>query len=429
MKAGFGKVQITPSIGTRMFGWGQRDADHGCEGVHDDLFVRALWLEDAGEEALVVGFDLLFFSRDIADRLRGALGRRFGLAPRQILLNTSHTHNGPATGTWSFAQFSGVDPIYIDNVELATIHAASQARESVRPVSVSAGETSIDIAVNRRKLNADGNALWEPNPDGPVYDKLPICLFKDSDDRPVCLLFSVSCHPSTVNGFLISADYPGAAMMNLDTYLGAECSLFLQGMAGETKVKSFSQNTAFGTTWEDVEEAGKRVAETAIRVIADGLEPVETSLHCSEVIADLVMTALPDRTRFESLADSADAEELVRMWARRKLEVIDRGGTIPTSVPVTVHGVRVGQNLRIIGLEGELVAEHGQLIRRFYGSGITFPLGYTDGCQLYVPTSSMLAEGGYEVNSYYEYGWPAPLAPGIEDSVVGALRRLGISTI
>jgi len=117
------------------------------------------------------------------------------------------------------------------------------------------------------------------------------------------------------------------------------------------------------------------------------------------------------------------------MWARRKLEVIDRGGTIPTSVPVTVHGVRVGQNLRIIGLEGELVAEHGQLIRRFYGSGITFPLGYTDGCQLYVPTSSMLAEGGYEVNSYYEYGWPAPLAPGIEDSVVGALRRLGISTI
>ena len=94
MKAGFARANITPPIGTHMSGFGGRDKDHGCESIHDDLFVRALYVEHEGEPALMVGYDLLFFGRELADRIKGAIGRQVDLLPRQILLNTSHTHAG-----------------------------------------------------------------------------------------------------------------------------------------------------------------------------------------------------------------------------------------------------------------------------------------------------------------------------------------------
>ncbi len=115
--AGYGRAEITPPLGTRMFGWGGRDEDHGCDAIHDNLFVRSLWLEQGAEKALIMGFDLLFFSRDVADRLRGAVARRFGLESRQIFLNTSHTHSGPTTGTWYTALFAPLDYLYRDQLE------------------------------------------------------------------------------------------------------------------------------------------------------------------------------------------------------------------------------------------------------------------------------------------------------------------------
>jgi len=80
--------------------------------------------------------------------------------------------------------------------------------------------------------------------------------------------------------------------------------------------------------------------------------------------------------------------------------------------------------LRLIGLEGEAVAELGLLIMDFYRQDITFPLGYTNGGQLYLPTEAMLDEGGYEVVSYFEYGHPAPLAKGFEKILRQSLEQL-----
>ncbi|HVF09887.1 MAG TPA: hypothetical protein VNA16_03745, partial [Abditibacteriaceae bacterium] len=59
-----------------------------------------------------------------------------------------------------------------------------------------------------------------------------------------------------------------------------------------------------------------------------------------------------------------------------------------------------------------------------------FPLGYTDGTQLYLVTSTQIDEGGYEVESYTEYGFPAPLAKGTEailQQTLAQLREQGIA--
>ena len=55
MRAGFGKASITPPLGTYMMGFGRRDDAHGCDAVHDEIFVRALYVEHTGEKALIMG--------------------------------------------------------------------------------------------------------------------------------------------------------------------------------------------------------------------------------------------------------------------------------------------------------------------------------------------------------------------------------------
>ena len=57
--AGFARVSITPPVGTRIFGFSSRNLYRGAEGIHDELYVRALYLKQGDEEALIIGFDLM----------------------------------------------------------------------------------------------------------------------------------------------------------------------------------------------------------------------------------------------------------------------------------------------------------------------------------------------------------------------------------
>jgi hypothetical protein len=89
----------------------------------------------------------------------------------------------------------------------------------------------------------------------------------------------------------------------------------------------------------------------------------------------------------------------------------------------------LAKGFRLLAIEGELVGELGNHLMREGGEGVTMPLGYSNGTGLYLPSSRMISEGGYEVESHHEYGYGAPLATGAErilSDAVTALRSAGI---
>ena len=45
MKAGHSRITINPAIGTRMAGFGTRDREKGCVGIHDGINAQALYLK------------------------------------------------------------------------------------------------------------------------------------------------------------------------------------------------------------------------------------------------------------------------------------------------------------------------------------------------------------------------------------------------
>jgi hypothetical protein len=51
--------------------------------------------------------------------------------------------------------------------------------------------------------------------------------------------------------------------------------------------------------------------------------------------------------------------------------------------------------------------------------------GYTNDVMCYIPSRRVLKEGGYEsVDSMIYYGQPGPLAENVEETLIGACRRL-----
>ncbi len=435
LNAGFSKVNITPPIGTPMTGYGHRDFDtDGCKGIHDELYVRALYLEQGKDKILIMGFDLLFFSREEADRYKGAIGRSVGLSPEQILLNTSHTHTGPKVGSWLYSQS---DTLYLNELELAIIEAANKAKGNIEEVTLWAGTARSDLPMSRRLLNDLGIAQWAVNPDGTVYDKIPFVLLKNKNDKPFSLLFSASCHPSTVSGdsreFYISSDYPGVAMKQLDEYLGVEGSLFLQGVGGDTKASVLGKGREGMEewkqgTWDDVKDAGSLVSDAIKKNIDKGLVQIEPDLQTYTIEMDWELKTPLSRDEYKKIYDTKITPEgridiNVDIWAKDMIEHIDRNFKLLSTVPITTHAVQLGYGVRMVSLEGEAVAEFGHIIEKFYNGGVTFPLGYTDGCQMYLPTTEMLPEAGYEVDSYWEYRKPTPFAGGHEKILYKAMKE------
>lgn len=441
LRAGFARVKITPPVGTRLSGFGDRDFEPaGVKGVHDDLYVRALYLAQGKSEALVMGFDLLFFSREEADRFKGAIGDRLGLAPSQILLNTSHTHTGPKVGNW---YYTPSDPFYLNEIEKHIVEAGFEAKLNAGEATLWAGETRTSVPLSRRLITADGTIKFAPSPSGATYGFLPFILLKGKDGAPVCLLFSVSCHPSTIKGdersLFISADFPGAASAEIDQLFGKRCALFIQGAGGDAKASVIGRGLEEwrAGTWEDVALTGQEIASEIRAAQAAGMKKIRPELRTALTEMRLPLGQLPSRDDLLAILEKARsspatagvADRVRGMWAEEQLSLLDRGFGLPAAAAVLVQGIELGRGLRLVGVEGELTADLGNLIREFYGGGITFPLGYSNGARMYLPSSRMIEEGGYEVESYWEYRQPAPLAKGVEAHFTRALEELKKSGI
>src|SRR5690349_25045920 len=92
--AGTAEMNINPPLGAPLLGTIQRS-----NGVHDDLFARALVLSDGKQKVAIVCFDLIGMDFGLGDEIRSSIRERTGIS--SVFLNCSHTHSSPFTIPWS----------------------------------------------------------------------------------------------------------------------------------------------------------------------------------------------------------------------------------------------------------------------------------------------------------------------------------------
>lgn len=434
MKAGFAKVDITPALGIPMMGTSAA-MDRPAQGVRDPLFARTLYLEHGDERALIMGFDLCFLGREGADCFKSVVGRAVDLQPRQILLNASHNHAGPALGLFYDLLYVAPQWDYLRQLDESLVESATLAMSHLSDVDIEAGMSVSHLSISRR-MPRDGTLHNAPNPRGVVYESLPLCMFRDAQtQRPVCLLFAGTGHPTAMQGPQLTADYPGATMNRLDDLLGLECSLFLQGPGGDSRprnlVSADGQRWDFSDPDKKIEEEGETLSREVIAALDNGLTSAAPALRCSLLETQWPLQP-PNRAEYETIL-AQPVEEPMRLdvhreWAKRQLVLMERGRQIK-SASVLLQGIQLAEGVRLVALEGEPVAAYGHVMERAWDGGTTFALGYTNGDALYLVTSEMLDEGGYEPESYWQYDFPAPLAKGMEcvlEQGLGELQKQGI---
>src|SRR5262249_5241610 len=93
-KAGTAAEVITPAQPLWMAGYSSRTKP--AEGKAQDLFAKALALEDAaGTRLVIVTTDLIGIPRPLRDAVEKQAQEKYHLPAASLLLNASHTHCGP----------------------------------------------------------------------------------------------------------------------------------------------------------------------------------------------------------------------------------------------------------------------------------------------------------------------------------------------
>jgi hypothetical protein len=84
-----------------------------------------------------------------------------------------------------------------------------------------------------------------------------------------------------------------------------------------------------------------------------------------------------------------------------------------------------GDELAMVFLAGEVVAEYSLRLKRELDGARVWVNAYSNSVPCYIPSKRMFAEGGYEVDGSMEYyGWPTRLAINTEDRVISTVREL-----
>ncbi|NIJ51454.1 neutral/alkaline non-lysosomal ceramidase N-terminal domain-containing protein [Dyadobacter arcticus] len=417
-KAGVARVAITPQQEMWMAGFASRT--HASEGKLHDLWAKALVLEDAdGKQAVMITTDLLGFPKVLSDDIRTKLNAKYKLSKAQIILNSSHTHSGPVLGT----ALSDIYPLneaeqrkidqYAELLSNQIIKLVGYAVQALQPATLQSQNGVTRFQVNRRNNNA---ATLETLTEiaGPGDAAVPVLKVSDSKGKIIAIAFGYACHPTVLDQYKWSGDYPGFAQIELEKLYPGASALFFQGAGAD-------QNPLPRHTVPLAIQYGKTLAAAVERVLSEDMKPLDAKLSTAYTELELSLTTAPTKEQFSALASKTTSYQ--QKWANRMIEKIDKGEKFQTSYPFPIQVWKLGEQA-IMTMGGELVVDYAINLKKIFGQD-TFVMGYTNDVMTYIPSTTILREGGYEGEvAAIVYGLPATWASDVEIEILNGMVQL-----
>ena len=460
MRAGVGRVDITPPAGIPAGGWGNQ-LHEVSEGNDLELWATVLVVEgESGAttgRAALVDLDLCVLDDAQAARARALVAEAAGLPVESVAVGTTHNHSVPVTlelgGAWIRRNRELVAP-YVESLFEAIARAAVAAAASMRPVRVGVATGSSPLAVNRRMTTPDGRAVVGLNPDGISDPTVTVVRLDGDDDLPVATIVHYACHPIVLgpDSTFVTPEYPGIVKRVVEAAVGGHC-LFVQGACGDIGPSELfvaelatyrrlgamlgheAAAAAYRAGWR-AHRQRLRDGEASAWIASFEYEPSEEPDGTVCVAHEILPLPLrddlgdPDEWRAEAerreneayaaRAAGAPGDEVRELTVRTKFARMraERGKALRglEAYPLLVHGVRLGP-VTLVGMPVELFCEIGMAIRDGSAFATTLVSGYWNGYRNYLPTEAERVRGGYEIDI-------SPFAPGAEPLVTAAARRV-----
>ena len=423
-KAGAAKIRITPDKAIWMAGYGSRD--HPAEDTAQELYAKALVLEDErGRRAVLLTTDMLGFPRELAGRVTRRLEQEHGFERDRVLLNSSHTHAGPAVGRMLAAAYPKMTAAhwsevagYTAELEDKLVRVSTEALKKLAPAEVSFGRTRAGFAVNRRLKTPAGYRGGSVNWEGPVDHDVPILRVKSQTGALLAVVFGYACHNTAIGGdyYKFHGGWSGAAQHVLEEQLPGAVALFVAGCGAD--INPYPRP---GVEFADMH--GKAMATMVSRAIKRPLQSVDGPLRTAYEEFPLDFAKPPSRKDFEEMLREGNAYR--KFHAREMLKTLDRDGRLPGSYPYPVQVWRFGDDLTLIALGGEVVVDYALRLKRELGAEKLWVAGYSNHMPGYIPSLRVLTEGGYEASgAMIYYMRPGPFTPSVEETIIAKVHQL-----
>jgi neutral ceramidase len=468
LSAGAAETVITPPIGAPTLGTIQRST-----GINDELFARALVLNDGKQRVAILSLDLIGMDFVLGDEIREAITKRTGIA--LSLVHCTHNHSGPFTIPWSVLGprwVAGPGKNWRDGLAEKLAELVSQAEAKSENATLRACRAPVHIGTNRRTLTDQG-VVMKPDPNGPVVPWVDVLCIDRADGSPLAILFSHAAHPVIIHGAsrMISAEFPGFAAHKLKAHLGGD----VVAMFGQAFAANINGDPLRGGI-PAAEHAGEVLAEAVLRAMANSQEIPFQAFTITSVHTELPLQALPPKAEVNQILREAEdrferrygktALSDKRLWDMQDEVALAKSQTESQAADdvqpmegkawwmmdtvlclrdllhkieqqderqlrFDAHLLRLGDHWSLLAATHELFAEYQLMLDESAPAEHNMMLAYTNGCESYIPMDRDLAVGGYEAATFPDLGGASlryrhrrALRPGFEKQVIEHLRSL-----
>lgn len=424
LRAGVGRVDITPSLGCSMLGY--PDPLRKAESIRDRLQATALAIESDGLQTVLISMDVIVVDEETVALIRKGIEKRTRIKGLHVTIHPIQTHSGPCTqSVWGWGER---DEDYVFGTLVpAAVKATVMALKNLVPVRVGFGCVRSDVGVNRRKTAADGSLVMAQYRIG-LHDPYMTVVRFESASGPLANLVHYGAHPTVFGSWnrAISRDWPGIMIDRMEHLTGAT-TLFIGGATGDVAPRTNNLGPIGDQTPDALWEAGACAAMDAMdtwRQIKD-FRDTSMSLHVETI--EMPYSPLPSIEEAKRKLKEAEPKKAsfgVGMCEYKHWAAVLEAHRHPIKkahcFPMTITAIGP---LAIIPVPGEIFAETALRLREESPFQYTLISSLSGGCMGYFPTRESYARGGYEPWVAKAFG-AYLLAEGIDDVLVKESLRL-----
>ena len=387
--AGVSKVNITPKTPIPI-AWhaGQNKV---YEGIHDEVFIRAIVFSDGKTKAALISADASEFSNAFDDEVLSKIEKETGIPQINILISATNTHSGPTN------IYSGMDytkstlqevKTYSDSLKGKIVEAVMEAEKRLKPASIGTGRGECKMNVNRRApLPPDGYPWLGKNPDGSCDHEVMVLRINDSNGNMMGMYVNWPCQAAVMgpSSNQLTGDWPGATALFLEKEFGNNVVVLVTAGASADIDPVFGPHgTSFGISSTSSDSYGYILGNEVTRV----LKEIRTSPD----------GAISASRKSVKLAGKLSTRDIPGITFEETMKLKPGTFTPGPDIEIRVSTIKVG-SIVFASITGDVFHEIGLKIKEMSPYKNTFIVTHTNGWCGYIVTDKAHSEGGYEVVS------------------------------